>query len=87
MSAEIISGSPNRVAKESVIFDDEGFIEVLSWNEVVEVYSRTLEFNVRVQQNALISTLKDRSGLARILLQRLVALVRRAALSVSSYGG
>ena len=43
--------------------------------------------NVRVQQNALISTLKDRSGLARILLQRLVALVRRAALSVSSYGG
>ena len=45
------------------------------------------EPNVRVQQNALISTLKDRSGLARILLQRLVALVRRAALSVSSYGG
>ena len=43
--------------------------------------------NVRVQQNALISTLKDRSGLARILLQRLVALVRRAAVSVSSYGG
>ena len=46
--------------------------------------------NVKVQQNALISTLKDRSGLARILLQRLVALValvRRAAVSVSSYGG
>ena len=43
--------------------------------------------NVRVQQNAVISTLKDRSGLARILLQRLVAFVRRAAVSVSSYGG
>jgi hypothetical protein len=43
--------------------------------------------NVRVQQNELISTLKDRSGLTRILLQRLVALVRRAALSVSSCGG
>ena len=45
------------------------------------------QFNVRVQQNALISTLKDRSGLARIRLQRLVALVRRAAVSVPFYGG
>jgi hypothetical protein len=49
--------------------------------------NRFLPPNVGVQQNAVISTLKDRSGLARILLQRLVALVRRAAVSVSSSGG